>query len=178
LNNRSYCFRVNKETSTQVFVSISTTQKETVLYKSILLSVDQIRRLFSTLIDSSLKYLEEELLFSIPKSRYKDITLEKYSKFEDRSLTTLFKCFSNLCPDFDRNSVFLRSEIFDNTALFNSFFTTSSIDLKLNLLRVKQYLNSVTLFKKRLLLLIYLTLGLPLRGTELVTLRIFNSLKD
>ena len=62
--------------------------------------------------------------------------------------------------------------------MFSRFFYSTSSDLKLNLISVKQYFNSVLLFKKHLLLLIYLTSGLPLRGTELVTLRFLNSLKD
>ena len=181
LNNRSYCFRVNKETSTLSFVSISNTKKETVLYKSISLNVDDLRILFNNLIDTSTLFLEETLLFSIPKSRYKDITLEKYSKFEDRSMTTPFYSFNNLSINYNTTSVFIRDEIFNTPALFSHFCsTTSTTDptLKLNLKAVKEYFNAILIFKKRLLLLIYLTSGLPLRGTELVTLRFLNSLKD
>lgn len=178
LNNRSYCFRVNKETSTLGFVSISSTKKDTILYKSISLSVDNLRTLFNNLISTSTLFLEETLLFSIPKSRYQDITLEKYSKFEDRSLTTPFYSFNNLSVNYKETSIFLREEVFNNLSLFSRFFSTTSPNLKLNLGAVKEYFNSILIFKKRLLLLIYLTSGLPLRGTELVTLRFLNSLKD
>ena len=178
LNNRSYCFRVNKETSTLSFVSISNTKKDTILYKSISLSVDNLRTLFNNLINTSTLFLKETLLFSIPKSRYQEITLEKYSKFEDRSLTTPFYSFNNLSVNYKETSIFLREEVFNNPGLFSRFFSTTSPDLKLNLSAVKEYFNSILIFKKRLLLLIYLTSGLPLRGTELVTLRFLNSLKD
>ena len=178
LNNYSYYFRVNKKISTLSFVSISNTKKDTILYKSISLSVDNLRTLFNNLINTSTLFLKETLLFSIPKSRYQEITLEKYSKFEDRSLTTPFYSFNNLSVNYKETSIFLREEVFNNPGLFSRFFSTTSPDLKLNLSAVKEYFNSILIFKKRLLLLIYLTSGLPLRGTELVTLRFLNSLKD
>jgi hypothetical protein len=92
LNNRSYCFKVNKEVSTSTFISISNTKKETLSYKKIInLSVDDLRLLFKELINSSYNILTKELLFDISKSRYKDITLERFTKVEDKSLITPFK---------------------------------------------------------------------------------------
>jgi hypothetical protein len=94
LNNRSYCFKVNKEVSTFTFISISNTKKEILSYKKIInLSVDNLRLLFKELINSSYNILTKELLFDISKSRYKDITLERFTKVEDKSLITPFKCF-------------------------------------------------------------------------------------
>jgi predicted RNA binding protein with dsRBD fold (UPF0201 family) len=93
LHNRAYCFKVNKETSTLNYISISNTKKETVSYKKITISVDNLRLLFKELISSSYSLLVEKLLFNISKSRYKEITLEEFSKLEDRSLTTPFKYF-------------------------------------------------------------------------------------
>ena len=69
--------------STLSFISISNTKKNTVFYKSILLSINNLCTLFNNLINTSMVFLEESLLFSISKFKYKDITLEKYSKFKD-----------------------------------------------------------------------------------------------
>ena len=178
LNNRAYCFKVNKETSTLTYISISSTKKETVSYKKTTISVDNLRFLFKELISSSYNILVEKLLFNISKSRYKDITLEKFAKLEDRSLTTPFKCFRDLSPSSNSNNNFLKEEIFKDSSLFNQFFILKDLDLKLNLKEVNKYLKDLLEFKKLCLLLVYLTTGLPLRGTELVTLRYLNSYKD
>jgi hypothetical protein len=112
LNHRSYCFRVNKETSTTNFISISSTSKETLSYNKVTISVDNLRGLFKELISNSNALLEEVLLLNIPKYKYKEITLEEFSKVEDRSLTTPFKCFRDLSPNSTINNTFLRDKIF------------------------------------------------------------------
>ena len=179
LNNRSYCFKVNKEVSTSTFISISNTKKETLSYKKIInLSVDDLRLLFKELINSSHNILTKELLFDISKSRYKDITLERFAKVEDKSLTTPFKCFRDLDLNSINNNNFLSEEIFNNSSLRNRFFIVNNSNFELNKRAVKEYLKTLLEFKKYCLLLIYLTSGLPLRGTELVTLKYLNSYKD
>ena len=178
LNNRAYCFRINREISTLNYISISSTSKETVSYKKITLSSNDLRTLFSSVLSSTYSILKEKLLFNIPKFRYKDINLSDYSKYEDRSNTTPFKCFRDFCPNSIHNSEFLRSEILANKALLNQFFILVNNNLELNSEKVKVYLADLLEFKKLCLLCIYLTTGLPLRGTELVTLRFLNSIKD
>ena len=178
LNNRAYCFKINKELSTSTFISISTTAKETISYKKVTISVDNLRGLFSELISSTNTLLEEELLFNISNTRYKDITLETYSKFEDRSITTPFICFRDLVPNSTANSSFLKEEIFSNAALFAKFFISKDSSIELNIKTISIYLKAALQFKKYCLLLVYLVTGLPLRGTELVTLRYLNSIKD
>ena len=126
--------------------------------------------MFSRLLSSTYSILQEKLLFSIPKSRYKDINFSDYSKYKDRSNTTPFKCFRDFCLNLTRNSEFLQSEILANTALLNRFFILVNNTLELNSKEVKVYLADLLEFKKLCLLCIYLTIGLPLRGTELVTL--------
>ena len=178
LNNRAYCFKVNKEISTLDFVSISNTKKETVSYKKVTLSVDNLSSLFKELISTTYNLLVNKLLFNISKSKYKEVTLEEFAKFEDRNLTTPFKCFRDLYPNSNTYNNFLKNEIFNNSLLLNRFFKKINNNLQLNSQEVKSYLKDILEFKKLCLLLIYLTTGLPLRGTELVTLRYLNSYKD
>jgi hypothetical protein len=112
LNHCSYCFRVNKETNTISFISISFTSKETLSYNKVTISIDNLRGLFKELISNSNALLEEVLLLNIPKYKYKEITLEEFSKVEDRSLTTPFKYFRDLSPNSTINNTFLRDKIF------------------------------------------------------------------
>lgn len=122
LNNRLYCFRVNKDTSTSNYISISHTEKETVSYKKIIISVDNLRLLFKDLINSINKLLEDELLLGLPPAKYKEITLEKYCQYEDRSLTTPYKCFRDLSPNANDSNDFLKHVIFKQNDLFSRFF--------------------------------------------------------
>jgi hypothetical protein len=175
LNNRLYCFRVNKDTSTSTFISINHTKKETVSYKKITISVDNLRFIFKNLLNSTNKLLEDELLFGLHYAKYKEVTLESYSKYKDRSLTILYKCFKDLSPNTNNTNDFLKHVIFRDTALWSKFFADDGTP---NLNFIYYYLKNIKQFKKYLFLLIYLTSGLPLRGTELATLRYLNSKKD
>jgi Orsellinic acid/F9775 biosynthesis cluster protein D len=178
LNNRAYCFKVNKETSTQTYISISTTNKETVSYKKITLSSNNLRLLFKELINSTYNILIEKLLLNISKSLYKNITLEEFSKLEDRSLTSPYKCFRDLSPNLEANNNFLKDLIFKNNSLFNRFFKLKDSNLILNKNNIIIYFKDLLEFKKNCLLLVYLINGLPLKGTELITLKYFNSFKN
>jgi hypothetical protein len=54
LNNRSYYFRVNKELSSLLSIIISLTTKETVSYKKVTISIDNLYYLFKEAILSLL----------------------------------------------------------------------------------------------------------------------------
>ncbi|KAN0099058.1 hypothetical protein V8E51_012833 [Hyaloscypha variabilis] len=178
LLHRSYCFQVNRETSTTNFLSISPTLKETISYNKVTISVDNLRTLFSSLISSTFSFLTDELLLSISKSKYSSITLEEFSKYEDRSITTPYKCFRDFSPNLATSSRFIQDEIFKDRLLLERFFEFNDSILSLNKKQVALYLKHILEFKKRCFLLVYLTSGLPLRGTELATLRYLNSIKD
>ena len=79
--------------------------------------------LFKKLVNTSYNILVEKLLLNISKSRYRDITLEKFSQIEDKRLTTPYKCFRDLSSNFENNNNFLKNEIFKESSLFNRFFT-------------------------------------------------------
>ena len=83
LNNQAYYFKINKEISTQTYISISTTSKEIVSYKKITLSVNNLKLLFKELISSTYSILVEKLLLDISKLLYKYITLKEFSKLKD-----------------------------------------------------------------------------------------------
>jgi hypothetical protein len=145
LNNRNYCFKVNKEINIQIFISINYTLKETISYKKVTISVDNLRDLFKSLLSSANSLLKESLLFDIPLSKYKDINLKEFSKFEDRSNSVPFQCFRDFSPNSEANKSFLKNKVFNNTDLFKAFFkyNRDSKDLKLNFKRVKLYLNDL-----------------------------------
>jgi hypothetical protein len=88
------------------------------------------------------------LLFFIFKPKYKDITLEKYSKFKDYSIITPFYSFNNLSSNYKETFIFLYKEVFNNLNLFMYFFFIILKGLKLNLREVKKYLNFILNFKK------------------------------
>ena len=117
LLHRSYCFRVNRETSTTNFLSISTTLKETVSYNKVTISVDNLRALFNSLISTTFRFLTEELLLNISKSKYSSVTLEEFSKYEDRSVTTPYKCFRDFHPNLATSNSFIQDEIFQDNIL-------------------------------------------------------------
>ena len=118
LNNRAYYLKVNKEISTLNYISIST-KKEIVSYKKITISIDNLRLLFKELVSTSYSLLVDKLLLAIPKSRYRNITLEEYSKLEDQGLTTLFKCFRDLSSNLEANTNFLKDYILKDSSLFS-----------------------------------------------------------
>ena len=80
LNNRSYCFKVNKELSSSLSVIISSIIKETLSYKKVTISIDDLQLLFKEVILSTSTILREKLLLNIPFKEYKHITLEDFSK--------------------------------------------------------------------------------------------------
>ena len=178
LNNQAYYFKINKEISTQTYISISATSKETVSYKKITLSVNNLRLLFKELISSTYSILVEKLLLDISKSLYKHITLEEFSKLKDQLLSTLYKCFRDLSLNLKVNNNFLKDLVFKDSFLFNRFFNLKNNSLILNKDNISIYFSNLLEFKKYYLLLVYLTSNLLLRGTKLITLRYLNSFKD
>jgi hypothetical protein len=65
-NNYLYCFRINKDTSTFNYISISHIKKKIVFYKKIIININNLRFIFKNLINSINKLLENELLFGFP----------------------------------------------------------------------------------------------------------------
>lgn len=179
LNNRSYCFKVNKELSSLSNVIISLTSKETVSYKKVTVSVDDLRHLFKEAILSLEQGLREKLLLGMPSKEYEHVSLEGFSAVEDASNTTPYKCFRDFHPTSPINNALIRDYILKTPLLRGKVFKTSRENkLVLDLTVTKAYLRDVKEFLKLCLLVIHLTSGLPLRGTELTTLRFLNSYKD
>ena len=178
LLNRSYCFKVNNELSSSSQVIISSRFKETLSYKKVTISVDNLRDMFKELVSTSYKFLVEKLLLDISSREYREVTLEEFSKVEDRDNTTPYKCFKDFYPNSSKFSSFIFNKVLDILSLRNKFFLLRNHTLIPNSSKVKDYYSDILEFKKLSLLLIYLLSGLPLRGTELVSLRYKNSVKD
>jgi superfamily II DNA helicase RecQ len=178
LLNRSYCFRVNKELSSFSRVVISSRFKETLSYKKVTISVDNLRDMFKELVSTSYTLLVEKLLLNISSREYKEVTLDEFSKVEDRDNTTPYKCFKDFHPNSSKFDSFISNKVLDTPSLRNRFFILKNNILILNSSKVKEYYKDILEFKKLCLILIYLLSGLPLRGTELVSLRYKNSVKD
>ncbi|OAF61607.1 hypothetical protein VC83_02272 [Pseudogymnoascus destructans] len=171
--------KVNKELSSLSSVIISSTTKETVSYKKVTISVDDLRHLFKEAILSSLQDLREKLLLGMPHEEYKHISLEGFSAVEDASNTSPYQCFRDFHPTSLRNNALVRDYILKTALLRGKFFKTSKENkLVLDLIMVRAYLRDVKEFLKLCLLIVHFTSGLPLRGTELTTLRFLNSYKD
>jgi hypothetical protein len=93
--------------STINFLSISLILKETILYNKVIISVNNLYTLFSSLISSTFSFLTNELLLSILKLKYSSITLKEFSKYKDYSITTLYKCFYDFSPNLATSSHFI-----------------------------------------------------------------------
>lgn len=177
LNHRSYCFKVNREQSSLSSIVISSTEKETISYKKVTLNVDNLRFLFKEAIQRAAEHLREELLLDMPLRTYKHITLEEFSTFEDLDHTTPYQCFKDLHPSSSQNDLLLRNYVLGSPSLKKKFFMMRDGNLVLCPRKVKAYFRVVKEFLKLGLLLAYLTSGLPMRGTELITLSFLNSNK-
>ena len=178
LNNRSLAFKINKESSGFSSIIVNTNISNTISYKKITLNINDLKQVFKNLIIKSNEFLIKELLLDINPGLYQDITLNQFVLFEDLNNTDPYKCFRDFNPKVNKTNFFLYNEIINNSILRNQFFDFNNNKLELNKLKVKQYLTKIEQFLKYLLLLIYCTSGLPLRGTELITLRYLNSIKD
>src|SRR5258706_5427655 len=178
LNLRSYCFKVNLELSSLSQITISSREEETIIYKKLFIRIDELRLVFRTLIQDFNILLKEKLLLGLGSSRYKDITLEEFSKFEDLSNRTPFQCFKDFNPQSQSYNLLLQDLVFKDKNLKYQFFNKEDSTLVLSKTRVNSYLASIKEFLKLGFLIIYLTSGLPLRGPELSTLRFQNSYKD
>jgi superfamily II DNA helicase RecQ len=179
LLNRSYAYKVNKELSSSSIVTIHATKANTLSYKSITINIEDLQKLFREVINKATLLVHEDLLFNISKHLYQDITLEAFASYEDRSIKTPSVCFRDFHPNSKNHSRFLLKYLLNNRSLFSAFFSISPTQgLILNKAKVALYLKKVSEFKRLCLLLVYFTSGLPLRGTELVTLRFLNSYKD
>ena len=178
LNNRSYAFKVNKESSSLSNIIISTISKETISYNKVTITIDNLRKVFKELIYASNTFLKEQLLFNISKREYKDVTLEEFSPLEDINNNTPYKCFKDFHLNIEYYNLFLYNKVLSTLSLRRKFFNIKDNKLELNKNKIKDYTKDLLDFLKYCLLLIYFTSGLPLRGTEIPTLRFLNLFKD
>jgi superfamily II DNA helicase RecQ len=178
LNNRSYCFRINKEISSLSNITIHPHLKDTLSYSRVTISKGELERVFKEAILHSSDLLLKELLFNIPLGELKDFNLESFSNFEDYLDMTPYKCFKDFHPNIEYYNDFLISRVFKTPSLRSRFFTLRDGKLEVKRQALKLYIKGVKEFLRFCLLLIHFTSGLPLRGSELCTFKFLNSFKD
>jgi hypothetical protein len=171
--------RKDKKLSSLLSIIISLTTKETVSYKKVTISIDNLCYLFKEAILSLLQDLRKKLLLGMPYKEYKHISLERFSIVEDASNTSPYKCFYDFYSTSLRNNALIRDYILKTTLLRSKFFKISKENkLVLDLIMIRAYLRDIKKFLKLYLFIIYFIYSLPLRGIELTTLCFLNSYKD
>jgi superfamily II DNA helicase RecQ len=178
LSNRLLAVKINKESSGTSSVLVSSLEENTISYKKLTISVDNISLLFNDLVSMTDNFLREKLLFSLCSSEYNSLLLEDFSQVEDNWDSTPFKCFKDFHPNVSKNDVILLNIVMGNKRLLHEFFSFKNSKLVARQNKIKEYFDDLTEFLKLCSVLVYFTSGLPLRGTELVTLRYLNSFKD
>ena len=127
---------------------------------------------------TSYKFLVKKLLLNILSKEYREVTLEEFSKVENRDNTIPYKYFKDFYLNSSKFSNFISNKVLNIPSLQNRFFLLRNYTLIPNSNKVKDYYNNILEFKKFSLLLIYLLNGLPLRSIKLVSLRYKNLVKD
>ena len=178
LSNRLLAVKINKESSGTSSVLVSSLEENTISYKKLTISVDNISLLFNELVLMTDNFLKEKLLFSLCSLEYSLLLLEDFSQVEDKGVITPFKCFKDLHPNVSNNDLILLNIVMGNKRLLREFFSFKNSKLVVRQNKIKEYFEDLTEFLKLCSVLVYFTSGLPLRGTELVTLRYLNSFKD
>ena len=178
LNNRSYAFERNKNLSSLSNIIIEPGLKETLTYKKVTLSREELQGLFRQAVLDTSTILYKRLLLDIPISSLTELTLESFSVFEDPLNTTPCKCFKDFSPNIGFYNTFLQDQVLAKPKLRNRFFSLKEQRLIIKPRQLKLYTQDVKEFLKFCLLLVHWTSGLPLRGTELCTLKFLNSFRD
>lgn len=183
LSNRSYCFEINKQLSSFSNTAVHPTLPETLSYGKVTVSRSDLAAVFREAISTSRAFLTERLLFGISAQDLRDLearglSLKALSKEEDYFNTTPYQCFRDFSTSSSISTAFLRDKVLARPALRRRFFSLQEGQLVLYKRQLKLYIREVKEFLRLCLLLAHITSGLPLRGTELCTLRFLNSIKD
>ena len=127
LNNCLYYFWVNKNINISNYININYIKKEIILYKKIIININNLKFFFKDFINSINKLLENELLLKLFFIKYKKVILKQYSKYKNRFLIILYKYFRNLNFNINNSNNFLKYIIFKQNNLFNRFFANNNI---------------------------------------------------
>jgi len=178
LNNLAYCLQINKDLSSISNVILHPTLKETLTYKKITISKQELGLVFQKAILEASAFLNTKLLLGISTRELNDLTLESFSSFEEMSNATPYTCFKDYNPSSALYNKFLLSKVLATPSLQRRFFTTRRNTLVVKKQQLTLYSKEIKEFLKYCLLLVYCTSGLPLRGTELCAFRYLNTNKD
>ena len=79
LSNRLLAVKINKESSRTSSVLVSSLEENTISYKKLTISIDNISLLFNELVLITDNFLKEKLLFSLYSLEYSLLLLEDFS---------------------------------------------------------------------------------------------------
>jgi hypothetical protein len=79
LSNRLLAIKINKESSRISSILVSSLEENTISYKKLTISVDNISLLFNDLVLIIDNFLREKLLFSLYSLKYNSLLLEDFS---------------------------------------------------------------------------------------------------
>ena len=175
LSLRAYCFSINKNNFTSSYqILVNSTKKITC--NNVTMFIDNMKVLYSTIVSDAYDLLFTELLFDQNREKFDSITLDFAILTENFSDN--FQEFNFILnnPNLKRYETFNRRLIFDDEKLRNRFFRLNNSKLIFRPNNVKRYIRNMTEFLMKLMLLFYITSGLPSRITELATTTFMNSL--
>ena len=162
LSNRLLAVKINKESSGTSSVLVSSLEENTISYKKLTISVDNISLLFNELVLMTDNFLKEKLLFSLYSLEYSLLLLEDFSQVEDKGVIIPFKCFKDLHPNVSNNDLILLNIVIGNKRLLREFFSFKNSKLVVRQNKIKEYFKDLTEFLKLYSILVYFTSGLPL----------------
>ena len=175
LSLKTYCFSINKSNFTSFYqILINSTKKITC--NNVIMFINNMKILYSTIISDAYDLLFIELLFDQSREKFDSIIF---------NFAILIENFNNNSQEFNfilnnsnlkRYKTFNRRLIFDNEKLRNRFFRLNNNKLIFRPNNVKRYIRNMTEFLMKLMLLFYITSDLPSRITELAIITFMNFL--
>ena len=135
--------------------------KETINYKNVIFTINNLRFIFKDLIKKNHNLLINNLLLSISNEKYFNLILKEFFKIKDKNNLILYLYFKDLYPNKQNNNNWLFNKVFNNNSLRNRFFSLKNDSFIIDKSKIKVYFNKVLLYKKRNLIIIYLITRLP-----------------
>ena len=175
LSLRAYCFSINKNNSIS-FYQILVNSTEKITCNDVIMFINNMKVLYSTIVSDAYDLLFIELLFDQNREKFDSIILDFVILAEN--FNDNFQGFNFILnnPNLKRYETFNRRLIFDNEKLRNRFFRLNNSKLIFRPNNVKRYIRNMIEFLMKLMLLFHITSGLPSRITELAIITFMNSL--
>ncbi|KAI9748290.1 MAG: hypothetical protein M4579_007265, partial [Chaenotheca gracillima] len=174
LSLRAYAFAVNKTQSTLTH-QIIMHDTNTFSLQHLTLSVEDMRRLFRTLLQKTHEILFQDLLLEAHPSEFSGLNLQALAQQEDLANNHDHGFFMTTNPDLQQYSGYLKQRVLKTSILRKQFYAFSDKTLRLKNKAVEDYEIKIRTFLLHLMLAFHLTTGLCSRVTELATVTYCNS---